>query len=102
MEESLAADVLELDTAKPKPRRRIWLRIVVSVGVFIVVVVAGLAALVWQREVSYNNNIHRIPGALPTGNRPAGGAHGSENWLLVGSDSRSDTGTTGDGSALWQ
>jgi len=102
MEESLASDVLGLDPETPKPKRRIWLRVVLSIGAFVLVVVVAMAALIWQREVSYNSNIHRIHDALPTGNRPAEGAKGAENWLLVGSDSRSDSGTTGDGSAVWQ
>ncbi len=102
MEESLADNVLDLDTPAPPRRRRIWLRVLLSAGVFVVVVVAALAALVWQREASYNSNIHRIHGALPTGDRPAEGAKGAENWLLVGSDSRSDVGTTGtDGDGVW-
>jgi LCP family protein required for cell wall assembly len=95
MEESLAEDVLDMDTAAPKRKRRIWLRVLISAGVFVVVLAGSLTAIVWQREVSYNSNIHRLKGALPTGDRPAAGAHGAENWLLVGSDSRADTGTTG-------
>ncbi|OLT11380.1 hypothetical protein BJF79_24275 [Actinomadura sp. CNU-125] len=52
----------------------------------VLTVVGGAYAL--QR--SYNGQVERVEGALPTaGDRPAGTGHG-ENWMLIGSDRRAD------------
>ncbi len=49
--------------------------------------------LFFERQGAYNNNIRRIPGALPSyANRPAPGPKGVENWLLIGSDTRVEGG----------
>jgi LCP family protein required for cell wall assembly len=71
--------------------------------VFLLLVVAGTAGLAWQRQSSYNGNIDRLPSAMPTGkNRPGPNASGTENWLLVGSDTRAEVGTTGSGGRVWK
>ncbi|MFB4298073.1 LCP family protein [Actinomadura sp. NTSP31] len=85
-------------------RKKRWPRVLIAIGVFFVLVVAGIGGLIWQRQASYNGNIHRIQGVMPDGGkRPGPNVAGTENWLLVGSDSRADVGTTGDGTGnLWK
>ncbi|XVQ10372.1 LCP family protein [Spirillospora sp. CA-255316] len=84
-------------------RRRRWPRILAAVVVFVLLVVAGLGGLVWQRQSSYNGNIDRLPGVMPTGKkRPGPNVTGTENWLLVGSDTRAEVGTTGEGGQVWK
>jgi LCP family protein required for cell wall assembly len=91
------------DGAERKRKRR-WPRVLIAVGVFLALVVAGLGGLAWQRQSSYNGNIDRIKGALPTdqANRPGPNVEGTENWLLVGSDSRAESATTGEGNQVWK
>ncbi|MFC0040534.1 LCP family protein [Actinomadura rayongensis] len=87
----------------PRPRKRRWPRVLIGVGVFFVIVVLGLAGLVWQRESAYNGNIDRLHGVMPNNaNRPGPSAVGTENWLLVGSDTRAKAGTTGAGGTIWK
>ncbi|WUI00075.1 LCP family protein [Spirillospora sp. NBC_00431] len=85
-------------------RKRRWPRVLIAVGVFLVLVVAGLGGLVWQRQSSYNGNIDRIPGVMPDdgAQRPGKNVEGTENWLLVGSDSRAEAATTGEGNQVWK
>ncbi|MBB6398064.1 LCP family protein required for cell wall assembly [Actinomadura coerulea] len=85
-------------------RRRRWPRVLIAVGVFVALVVAGLGGLAWQRQSSYNGNIDRIKGVMPddSPNRPGANVEGTENWLLVGSDSRADAATTGEGNQVWK
>ncbi|RFS83315.1 LytR family transcriptional regulator [Actinomadura spongiicola] len=86
-----------------RERRRRWPRVLIAVGVFVALVVAGLGGLVWQRQSSYNGNIDRIQGVMPAGpQRPGPNVKGTENWLLVGSDSRADAATTGEGNQVWK
>ncbi|GAA2607007.1 LCP family protein [Actinomadura fulvescens] len=86
-----------------RKRKRRWPRVLAAVVVFVLLVVAGIGGLIWQRESSYNGNIERIPGAMPSGkSRPGPNVTGTENWLLVGSDTRADLGTTGDGGRVWK
>jgi LCP family protein required for cell wall assembly len=84
-------------------RKRRWPRILIAVGVFLALVVAGLGGLVWQRQSSYNGNIDRIKGVMPDdgAKRPGPNVAGTENWLLVGSDSRAEA-TTGEGNQVWK
>src|SRR4051812_46159542 len=37
-----------------RPRKRRWPRVLIAIGVFFALVVAGLGGLVWQRQSSYN------------------------------------------------
>ncbi|TYK51173.1 LCP family protein [Actinomadura decatromicini] len=85
-------------------RKRRWPRVLIAVGVFVALVVAGLGGLVWQRQSSYNGNIDRIKGVMPDDDarRPGPNVEGTENWLLVGSDSRADEQTTGEGNQVWK
>ncbi|WP_242882188.1 LCP family protein [Actinomadura litoris] len=87
-----------------RPRKRRWPRVLIAIGVFFALVVAGIGGLVWQRQSSYNGNIGRIKGALPEdgARRPGPNVAGTENWLLVGSDSRAEAATTGDGGEVWK
>ncbi|MFD0538240.1 hypothetical protein ACFQY7_35460 [Actinomadura luteofluorescens] len=84
-------------------RKRRWPRVLIAVGVFVALVVAGLGGLAWQRQSSYNGNIDRIKGVMPDDaqKRPGANVEGTENWLLVGSDSRADA-TTGEGNQVWK
>lgn len=76
------------DAPRKSRKRRV---ILVCLAVLVVVVAGGGAGLFFERQSAYNNNIKRIPGALPTyANRPAAGAKGAENWLLIGSDTRTE------------
>jgi LCP family protein required for cell wall assembly len=85
-------------------RKRRWPRVLIAVGVFLALVVAGIGGLVWQRQSSYNGNIDRIKGVMPDdgARRPGKNVEGTENWLLVGSDSRADAATTGEGNQIWK
>ncbi|GAA4223542.1 LCP family protein [Actinomadura meridiana] len=86
-----------------RPRKRRWPRVLIAVGVFFTLIVAGLGGLVWQRQSAYNGNIDRIKGVMPDGPaRPGPNVEGTENWLLVGSDSRADAATTGEGNKVWK
>jgi LCP family protein required for cell wall assembly len=85
-----------------RKRKRRWPRVVAAVGVFVLLVVVGIGGLIWQRESSYNGNIDRLHGVMPKGDRPGAGATGTDNWLLVGSDTRADIGTTGEGGKVWK
>ncbi|HEX6472168.1 MAG TPA: LCP family protein [Streptosporangiaceae bacterium] len=73
-----------------KTKRRHRRNTLIGVAVFLVLLVAGATGLFFERQNAYNNNITRIPGALPSNDpsRPAGGPKGAENWLLIGSDTR--------------
>lgn len=84
------------------PRKKRWPRVLIAIGVFVALIVAGLGGLVWQRQSSYNGNIDRIQGVMPEANRPGPNVAGTENWLLVGSDRRSDEQTTGEGNEAWK
>ncbi|WP_395109095.1 LCP family protein [Actinomadura sp. SCN-SB] len=86
------------------PRKRRWPRVLAAVGVFILLIALGTGGLIWQRQSSYNGNIDRLPGVMPTGKkRPGPNVTGTENWLLVGSDTRAEVGTTGEGGGrLWK
>ncbi|RSN51289.1 MULTISPECIES: LCP family protein [Actinomadura] len=84
------------------PRKKRWPRVLIAIGVFVALIVAGAGGLVWQRQSSYNGNIDRIQGVMPEANRPGPNVAGTENWLLVGSDRRSDEQTTGAGNDAWK
>ncbi|SEG28970.1 cell envelope-related function transcriptional attenuator common domain-containing protein [Thermomonospora echinospora] len=85
--------------ARRRQRRR---RVLLAVLVFVVLIALGLGGLLWQRQASYNGNIDRLPGTMPTGPRPGPNVVGTENWLLVGSDTRVEAHTTGEGGQLWK
>jgi len=87
-----------------RQRKRRWPRVLIAIGVFVALLVAGLGGLLWQRQSSYNGNIDRIKGVMPGEgvNRPGPNVEGTENWLLVGSDSRADSATTGEGNKVWK
>ena len=78
------------------PRRRLWVRVLVAVGVVAVLFVGAATGLFLERQRAYDRNIQRVPGAFPAeSERPARAAGRAQNWLLVGSDRRADQGTTG-------
>jgi LCP family protein required for cell wall assembly len=87
-----------------RSRKRRWPRVLIALGVFVALVVAGTGGLLWQRQSSYNGNIDRIKGVMPTdqANRPGPNVEGTENWVLVGSDSRAESATTGQGGDVWK
>lgn len=85
-------------------RRRSLFKVLTVFGIFALILVLGLGALMFTRSESYDANIKRIPNAMPTTeSRPAPAADKSENWLLIGSDTRAK-GTTGSDSdeGLWK
>jgi LCP family protein required for cell wall assembly len=87
------------------PRRRLWVRVLVAVGVVAVLFVGAATGLFLERQRAYDQNIQRVPGAFPAGSeRPARTPGRAQNWLLVGSDRRADQGTTGLGAnePLWR
>lgn len=59
-----------------------------------VTVLLAIAAVLWLQR-TYDHDIHRLHDVFPDGPRPAVAAGHAANWLLLGSDRRSDTGTTG-------
>ena len=87
----------------PAPRRRLLTRVLLAGGVGVVLLVAGSAGLLLERQQTYDRNIERIPDVFPTApgrpapapEPPAQAPGRAENWLLVGSDRRADEGTTG-------
>jgi LCP family protein required for cell wall assembly len=103
---SLLADPPGPGEGAPLPgtgRKRRWPKVVALIGAFVLLVASGCAALIWERQSSYNGNIDRLPSVMPTGkNRPGPNATGTENWLLVGSDTRAEAGTTGEGGRVWR
>ncbi|WP_119728238.1 LCP family protein [Thermomonospora amylolytica] len=97
------ADPRETDAGDgPDAPRRRGRRILLAVLAFLLIVVLGVTALLWQRQSAYNGNIDRLPGVMPTGDRPGPNVVGTENWLLVGSDTRVETKTTGEGGRVWK
>ncbi|WP_018654686.1 LCP family protein [Actinomadura flavalba] len=91
------------DAPAGRRRKKRWPRVLIAFGVFVALLLAGVGGLLWQRSSAYDDNIDRVPSALPTGpNRPGPGAVGTENWLLVGSDTRAKAATTGGGEAVWK
>ena len=64
-------------------------------AVLILILAAG--GVLYQRQSAYDHNVRRIPGALPSGtSRPAPSVpHGTENWLLVGTNNRLRWSTAG-------
>ncbi|WP_283135362.1 LCP family protein [Rhizohabitans arisaemae] len=74
-----------------KPRRRRLRRVLMVIGLVLAVLVSGTFALLLERQSTFNNNIRRIAQALPPeGDRPDRVVGAAQNWLLVGSDKRSD------------
>ncbi|RAY15319.1 LytR family transcriptional regulator [Actinomadura craniellae] len=72
--------------ARKKTRRR-GRRVLLTVLAVLLLAVIGAGALVYERQASYDRNVDRIPGVMPTNtDRPKPSAAGSENWLLVGFD----------------
>lgn len=75
-----------------RTQRRKRLRLVlVALGVVIVVVLAGIVFTVLHQTAHYNANISRIDAFSGLTNRPAAGPKGSQNILIIGSDSRDGT-----------
>ncbi|MFV2175110.1 LCP family protein [Actinomadura sp. LOL_016] len=85
-----------------KRRKKRWPRVLIAIGVFVALIVAGLGGLAWQRQSAWNGNVDRVPDVMPEANRPGPNVAGTENWLLVGSDRRSETQTTGEGNDAWK
>ncbi|GII81360.1 LytTR family transcriptional regulator [Sphaerisporangium rufum] len=74
---------------RPPRRRRPFRRLMIVIGLLVAMVLATGFAVVMERQITLNGNIERIPGAFPDGaGRPAVGADGAQNWLLIGSDRR--------------
>lgn len=85
------------------PRRRRVVRTLVILGAAILVVTLSLAGVVGYYAYKFDHNIKRIPNVFavtPGEHRPAkptGAAGKAENFILVGTDSRAPTQTTGTG-----
>jgi LCP family protein required for cell wall assembly len=78
------------------PRRRLLLRVLVAAAAAAVLLVGAITGLFLERQRAYDRNIRRIPDAFPAeSNRPARAPGRAQNWLLVGSDRRTDQATTG-------
>lgn len=73
-------------------RRKRLRRTALVLAVVVVLVAAGLiAALLVHQTTTYNANISRIDAFSGLTNRPAPGPKGSQNILIIGSDSRDGT-----------
>lgn len=66
-------------------------RTLLIVGLVIVLAVAGIAFTLIHQTVKYNANIARIDAFAGVTNRPPAGPKGSQNILIIGSDSRDGT-----------
>ncbi|HEX6255635.1 MAG TPA: LCP family protein [Euzebyales bacterium] len=100
---SVTSEDITLEIEVPPPRSRVLLRVAVAiVALFALFVLAG-AGLFLERQRTYDQNIERIADAFPDeSGRPApapdpppNAVAPAENWLLVGSDRRSEQATTG-------
>ncbi|MBG0828322.1 LCP family protein [Planomonospora sp. ID67723] len=82
------------------------LRFLLITGVTGILMGSCAAGALYAFQASLDSEIARIPDALPTSEaeRPTPEAGVGENWLLVGTDSRSEAATTGEdaGKRLWQ
>jgi LCP family protein required for cell wall assembly len=100
---SITSEDVTLEIEVPPPRRRVLLRVVVAIAAVVALFVVAGAGLLLERQRSYDENIERIADAFPDeDSRPApapdpppGAVAPAENWLLVGSDRRSEQATTG-------
>jgi anionic cell wall polymer biosynthesis LytR-Cps2A-Psr (LCP) family protein len=87
---------LESWDTPPAQRRRSPIKVLIAVAAVVVLLIAGIAALLLERQRAYDRQIARIEGAFPAeSGRPARAPGRAENVLLVGSDRRSDESTTG-------
>jgi LCP family protein required for cell wall assembly len=100
---SITSEDTTLEIEVPPQRSRVLLRVAVAiVAVIALLVLAGTGVLL-ERQRTYDSNIERITDAFPDERgRPAPAPEPppdavarAENWLLVGSDRRSEQGTTG-------
>jgi LCP family protein required for cell wall assembly len=100
-EEEEPADTTDTaDTAPGRRRRRRVIKVLVIFGAALLVVTLGLAGVVAYFGYSYDHNITRIPKVFalaPGEHRPAKTVSKAENFILVGSDSRAPSQTTGTG-----
>jgi LCP family protein required for cell wall assembly len=95
---SVPADGGSLESEDPPRahRRRVLIRVLLGVAAVAVLLVGVAGGLFFERQRTYDRNIQRIPGAFPDeADRPARAPGRAQNWLLVGSDRRSDQATTG-------
>jgi LCP family protein required for cell wall assembly len=102
----------EIEDVLVAPRRRRLTRVLMILGVGLVLLLVGTTGLVFERQQTFDENIERIPEAFPAEpgrpapapDPPADAAGRAENWLLVGSDTRADQGTTGEDAdeAVWR
>jgi len=88
-----------VDPVQPPRRSRVWRRALIAVAAVLVVAVAGTAVYAWTINRQVTSNIHRgidLPAETPT---PSAGdatpsasprETGVLNYVLLGSDSRSD------------
>jgi LCP family protein required for cell wall assembly len=104
---SAPADKTSLEPEDPPRarRRRRLIQVLLAVAALVLLALGGATGLVLERQRAYDRNIQRIPGAFPAeAGRPARAPGHAENWLLIGSDRRTDqassTGRDGD-QPLW-
>jgi LCP family protein required for cell wall assembly len=95
---SVSADGGSLEPGDPPRarRRRVLIRLLLAAAAAAVLLVGAITGLFLERQRAYDRNIQRIPGAFPDeADRPPRVPGRAQNWLLVGSDRRSDQATTG-------
>jgi LCP family protein required for cell wall assembly len=92
------------DEGQPDPashgRRRRILKALIIIGVAVLAVAVTLAGTVAYFAYKYDHNITRIPDVFATApgeHRPAPTATAAQNFILVGTDSRAPSQTTGTG-----
>jgi len=72
-------------------RRRRLRRTLIVLGLVALLVVVAVVALVARQTAHYNANIDRVDAFSGLTNRPPAGPDGSQNILIIGSDSRDGT-----------
>jgi LCP family protein required for cell wall assembly len=95
---SVSADGGSLEPEDPPRarRRRVLIRLLLAAAAAAVLLVGAITGLFLERQRAYDRNIQRIPDAFPDeADRPPRVPGRAQNWLLVGSDRRSDQATTG-------
>ncbi|MEO5878214.1 MAG: LCP family protein, partial [Streptosporangiaceae bacterium] len=70
-------------------------RVLLAAGGVLLLLVVSVGGLLFERERHFDGNIERLPEVFPAEDRATASAAG-ETWLMLGSDTRAASATTGD------